>query len=37
MWLKLVARGTVYYHDDVTVGFRIHDGSLTVTGSRDAG
>jgi glycosyltransferase involved in cell wall biosynthesis len=35
IWLKLVAGGAVYYHADVTVGFRIHGGSLTVTGSRD--
>lgn len=36
MWLKLVARCSVYYHDRVTVGFRIHNDSLTATGSRDA-
>jgi glycosyltransferase involved in cell wall biosynthesis len=36
MWLKLAASGSVYYHDSVTVGFRIHGASLTVTGSRDA-
>lgn len=36
MWLKLAAFGSVYYHDVVTVGFRIHLGSLTVTGSHDA-
>jgi hypothetical protein len=36
MWLKLAARGPTCYHDDVTVGFRIHSGSLTVTGSRNA-
>jgi glycosyltransferase involved in cell wall biosynthesis len=36
MWLKLAACGQVHYHDDVTIGFRIHGGSLTVTGSRDA-
>jgi hypothetical protein len=35
IWLKLAACAAVYYHDRVTVGFRIHDGSLTVTGSRD--
>lgn len=35
MWLKLAARGPVYYHNCVTVGFRIHGGSLTVTGSHD--
>jgi hypothetical protein len=36
MWLKLAACGTVHYHDNVTIGFRIHGGSLTVAGSRDA-
>jgi glycosyltransferase involved in cell wall biosynthesis len=36
IWLKLVATGSVYYHDAITVGFRIHGGSLTSTGSRDA-
>jgi hypothetical protein len=36
IWLKLAACGSVYYHDCVTVGFRIHDGSLTATGSRDS-
>jgi glycosyltransferase involved in cell wall biosynthesis len=36
IWLKLAACGSVYYHDPVTVGFRIHKGSLTVTGSRDS-
>jgi len=35
MWLKLAACGPVYYHDEITIGFRIHGGSLTVTGSRD--
>jgi glycosyltransferase involved in cell wall biosynthesis len=35
MWLKLATIGPVYYHDIVTVGFRIHGSSLTVTGSRD--
>jgi hypothetical protein len=37
MWLKLAALGPVYYHDTVTVGFRIHGASQTVTGSRDTG
>ena len=37
IWLKISALGEVFYHDIVTVGFRIHAGSLTVTGSRDAG
>lgn len=36
IWLKLVGTGSLYYHEPVTVGFRIHDGSLTSTGSRDA-
>ena len=36
IWLKLAASGPVYYHDSVTTGFRIHGGSLTVAGSRDA-
>ena len=35
IWLKLASRGPVCYHDSVTTGFRIHGGSLTVTGSRD--
>ena len=35
LWLKLIACGPVYYHEGVTVGFRIHDGALSVTGSRD--
>jgi glycosyltransferase involved in cell wall biosynthesis len=35
IWLKLATLGPVYYHDLVTVGFRIHRSSLTVTGSRD--
>ena len=36
IWLKLVAHHSVYYHDHVTVGFRIHNNSLTAVGSRDA-
>jgi glycosyltransferase involved in cell wall biosynthesis len=36
IWLKLAANGLIYYHDSVTTGFRIHGGSLTMTGSRDA-
>lgn len=35
VWLKLSAMGPVCYHDLVTVGFRIHGNSLTVTGSRN--
>jgi Glycosyl transferase family 2 len=33
MWLKLAARGPTCYHNNITIGFRIHSGSLTVTGS----
>jgi hypothetical protein len=36
LWLKLAALGPVCYRDAVTVGFRIHAGSLTATGSLDA-
>jgi GT2 family glycosyltransferase len=36
LWLKLAALGPVCYRDTVTVGFRIHPGSLTATGSLDA-
>ena len=35
MWLKLAALGPVLYHDSVTTAFRVHGGSLTMTGSRD--
>ncbi|MEO8019596.1 MAG: glycosyltransferase [Pseudomonadota bacterium] len=35
LWLKLASHGPVHYHDKVTVGFRIHGGSLTMTGSRN--
>lgn len=35
IWLKLAASGLVYYSDSVTTGFRIHGGSLTMSGSRD--
>jgi len=35
IWLKLVARGPVRYHDAVTTAFRIHSSSMTITGSRD--
>jgi len=37
IWLRLAGCGGVLYHDAVTTAFRIHDESLTVTGSRDAG
>ena len=36
IWLKLAAGGPVVYHDEITTAFRIHGGSLTVNGSRDA-
>jgi glycosyltransferase involved in cell wall biosynthesis len=35
IWLKLAAHAPAYYHDEVTIGFRIHAGALTMTGSRD--
>lgn len=35
LWLKLTSHGPVAYHDEATAGFRIHDGSLTVMGSKD--
>lgn len=37
LWLKLASSGTTVYHDDVTIGFRIHGGSQTSSQSRDAG
>ena len=37
MWLKLAAHGPVHYHDQVTAAFRVHDSSLTMTGSLDLG
>jgi hypothetical protein len=36
LWLKLSAAGAVRYHSEVTSGFRIHSGSLTMTGSRNS-
>ena len=36
LWLKLAALGTTRYHREVTIGFRVHAGSLTATGSRSA-
>lgn len=36
LWLKL-ARGRTRYHAEATTGFRVHGGSLTMTGSRDRG
>ncbi len=35
LWFKLADLGAVHYHPEVTAAFRIHGGSLTVTGSRD--
>jgi hypothetical protein len=35
IWLKLSRSGLIHYHDDVTIGFRIHGGSLTNAGSRN--
>lgn len=37
VWLKLAAQGSVFHHRDVTCAFRVHNSSLTVTGSRNAG
>jgi hypothetical protein len=36
IWLKLAACAPTYYHNEVTIAFRIHAGSLTATGSRNA-
>jgi glycosyltransferase involved in cell wall biosynthesis len=36
MWLKLASRGPLYYHDEVTVGFRVHSDSLTMAGRYNA-
>jgi glycosyltransferase involved in cell wall biosynthesis len=36
VWLKLAAAGAVYYHSEITSGFRIHRSSLTMTGSRNS-
>ena len=35
VWLKLAAIGPSFYHNEVTIGFRIHAESLTATGSRN--
>jgi hypothetical protein len=35
LYFKLADLGAVLYHPEVTAAFRIHGGSLTVTGSRD--
>jgi hypothetical protein len=33
MWLKLAACAPTYYHTDITIGFRVHARSLTMTGT----
>ena len=35
LWFKLADLGAVHYHPEVTAAFRIHGGSLTISGSRD--
>jgi len=35
IWLKLAAQGPVHHHRAVTTAFRVHNASLTATGSRD--
>lgn len=35
IWAKLASIGPVVYHDEITTAFRVHGGSLTVTGARD--
>jgi hypothetical protein len=35
IWLKLAAFGPVFFHNEVTTGFRILGTSLTVRGSRN--
>jgi glycosyltransferase involved in cell wall biosynthesis len=37
IWLKLGALGSILYHDSVTTAYRVHGGSLTVSGSCDVG
>jgi hypothetical protein len=37
IWAKLAEQGPIMYHKERTTGFRVHGGSLTVTGSRDVG
>lgn len=34
LWVKLARYGSVHHHPEVTTGFRVHGGSLTMTGSR---
>ena len=35
LWLKLASVSPVEYHDELTAAFRIHDGSLTMTGRKN--
>lgn len=35
LYFKLADLGAVHYHPETTAAFRIHGGSLTITGSRD--
>ena len=35
LYFKLADLGAVHYHPEATAAFRVHGGSLTVTGSRD--
>jgi hypothetical protein len=35
LWLKLAAIGPTCSHGEITTGFRVHGGSLTVSGSRN--
>jgi glycosyltransferase involved in cell wall biosynthesis len=36
VWLKLAETGLVWHHPDITTGFRVHESSQTVIGSRNA-
>jgi hypothetical protein len=36
LYLKLAATGSVYYHSSPLACFRVHKGSLTVSGSHDS-
>jgi glycosyltransferase involved in cell wall biosynthesis len=36
LYLKLAAIGSVYYHSNPLTCFRVHKGSLTISGSRDS-
>jgi glycosyltransferase involved in cell wall biosynthesis len=37
LYLKLAGDGEVYYHPDTLASFRVHAGSLTMSGSRSLG